>query len=251
MRSVLIVLPTYNEQLVIYQNTQRLLQFCEQNLCEYDWRVAVADNGSTDQTISEVGRITHPRFYSIHLSTKGRGGAIVKTWQNSTADFLMYMDSDLAVGLESIPALIQNLEIYDVVTASRFTHGSSVQRTPLRDVSSRIYMWMVRRALGYHGNDVQCGCKGIQKKVFETILPYINTASLTNNSGWFFDTELLVFAERKGYQIKELPVEWVDNRFAKRKSRVRVLPITVNYIRQVAALRKRVRNMQAKDDHLP
>ncbi len=253
MQSVLIVLPTYNEEVVIQQNVLRVLMFCDQHLASFAWRVCAADNGSTDHTVDRVRIITHPRFSFFHTDQKGRGFALRKAWLESREDLLVYMDADLSVNLESLPVLLHALAENDLATGSRFAHGSQVERTTLRELSGRIYMFLVKCILHYPGNDVQCGFKGIRREVFQTIVPHLDPRSSVQNSGWFFDTELLVFAHRLGFRIKEIPIEWIDKRFASRKSRVKLIPITYQYIRQLFALKQRLQTMQTsmKERKLP
>lgn len=241
MKSVLIVLPTLNEELVIRENCTKLLRFCDAQLGKYDWRIVVADNGSTDKTIEEVATIQHPRFSFFHTDQKGRGFALVKAWSEPGEDYVVYMDSDLSVGLESLLELLQCLDGgADIVSGSRFIEGAKVARSIKREASSRVYIFLVKWFLRYRGTDTQCGFKGLKKEVFLHLLPLINPKHLTTNSGWFFDTELLVWAQQSHYRIVEVPVEWVEKRNIKRKSKVNLFTITINYLKQILELKKRL-----------
>lgn len=249
MRSVVIVVPTWNEELVIRENSEILLQFCEDQLGAYDWRVLVADNASRDRTMEECARITHPRFSSFHLDQQGRGLALVTAWTTHAkeADYVVYMDSDLSVGLEALVIMLRYLDGgSDIVVGSRFVRGANVDRSLKRETSSRVYIFLVKHLLGYKGSDTQCGFKGMKKAVFDTLLPYINTKHLTSNSGWFFDTELLMWAQTHNKKIVEIPVDWVEKRNVKRKSRVNLVTITWNYLRQIWELRRRIKQQENK-----
>lgn len=245
MRSVLIVIPTWNEELVIRENSEILLRFCDEYLSGYDWHVLIADNASRDRTMEECGKVSHPRFGAFHTDQQGRGHALVTAWTEHAgrADYVVYMDSDLSVGLEALVAMLKRLDVGDdIVVGSRFVNGANVDRSLKRETSSRVYIFLVKWLLGYRGTDTQCGFKGMKRDVFDQLLPHINQAHLTSNSGWFFDTELLMWAQVKQCKIAELPVEWVEKRNVKRKSRVNLITITWNYIRQIVELRRRILN---------
>lgn len=249
MRSVLIVIPTLNEELVIQENVNTLLKFCEQSLSGYDWHVLVADNGSTDGTMRECAAVSHPRFEVFHTDQRGRGHALVRAWTEYArgVDYITYMDSDLSVGLEALVIMLRYLDGgSDIVVGSRFVRGANVDRSLKRETSSRVYIFLVKHLLGYKGSDTQCGFKGMKKTVFDSLLPYVNKTHLTSNSGWFFDTELLMWAQEHGASIKEIPVDWVEKRNVKRRSRVNLITITWNYIRQIWELRRRIKQQENK-----
>jgi putative flippase GtrA len=80
-----------------------------------------------------------------------------------------------------------------------------VVRGTKREFVSRSYNLILRGALGARFSDAQCGFKAMRADVARQLLP------LVNDTGWFFDTELLVIAERAGLRIHEVPVDWVDD----------------------------------------
>ncbi len=243
MASALIIIPTWNEELVIRENSHTLLRFCERRLGGSDWRVLVADNASRDRTMEECAGVVHPRFGAFHLEQQGRGLALVTAWTEHArgVDYVLYMDSDLSVGLESLVDMVRELDQgADIVVGSRFLPGAKVDRSLKRETSSRVYIFLVKLLLDYRGTDTQCGFKGMRRDVFMELLPLINQKHLTSNSGWFFDTELLMWAQERNKRIVELPVEWVEKRNIKRKSRVNLITITWNYIKQIWELRRRI-----------
>jgi hypothetical protein len=120
---------------------------------------------------------------------------------------LVYMDVDLSTDLNALLPLVAPLISghSDLAIGSRLRHGSRVVRGPKREVISRGYNLLVKGALRTRFSDAQCGFKAIRRDVARAVLP------LVEDDSWFFDTELLVLAERAGLRIHEVPVDWVDD----------------------------------------
>lgn len=202
------VIPVYNEAHVLEKSVATLGAFLEANL-PYDWRIVVADNASTDGTLDVARDIANAnrRVNVVHLDQKGRGRALKAAWLGSDADVLSYMDVDLSTDIRSYPALVRTIaeEGYDVATGSRLARGSRTTRGLKRDVISRSYNLLIKAGFRTHFSDAQCGFKAVSRKAARELLPRIE------NNEWFFDTELLILAERNGYRIKDIPVRWVDD----------------------------------------
>ena len=168
----------------------------------------IADNGSTDKTLAVAQALSqqYSHVTYVHLDLKGRGRALRKAWLESKADVVAYMDVDLSTKLTAFPPLIKALdEGYGVAIGSRLVRGSRVKRGFKREITSRTYNLLIKLMFcpGFH--DAQCGFKAVKRDVVQEIVPFIK------DQAWFFDTELLLLAQKKGYRIKEVPVEWVDD----------------------------------------
>ena len=202
------VIPVYNEAHVLAQSVATLSTFLEQHL-PYDWRIVIADNASTDATLDVAKRIgdENRRVNVLHLDLKGRGRALKAAWLGTEADVLSYMDVDLSTDIRAYPALIRAIaeEGYDVATGSRLLPGSRIKRSPKREVLSRGYNLLIRAAFRTRFSDAQCGFKAISQRAARHLLPRIE------NNEWFFDTELLILAERNGYRVKDIPVRWLED----------------------------------------
>ena len=207
MKTVDIVIPVYNEERDLPRCLARLVPFLEANV-SHSWRVTIADNGSTDATLKVAESLAQQdsRLGFIHLDQKGRGRALRRAWLESTADIVSYMDVDLSTDLAAFPALLAALdEGYDIAIGSRWARGAQVRRSFRRAASSRCYSLLMR---GMHFTtfaDAQCGFKALTSRAARALVP------LTQNLYWFFDTELLLLAQRKGYRIKEIPVTWLED----------------------------------------
>lgn len=241
MKKILIVLPTYNEERVIKENALKVFDFCQKNLKDYDWQILIADNGSNDLTPKIAERLSnnYQKISFFHILEKGRGFALKKAWTDYPADIYTYLDIDLATDLNYLPLLIKALEEgYDIAIGSRLKTGAQTKRSLSREILSRGYNLLLKIFFNPSFEDAQCGFKVISKKVAKEILPKVK------NNIWFFDTELLILAEKAGYKIKEIPVEWIEKRIAQRKSTVKILSTVWEDIKgmielKIRTLRKR------------
>ncbi len=203
-----VVIPVFNEERVLKQSITILREFLQRR-CPYRWRIVIADNASVDKTLQVARELSsaYPRVDCIHLSQKGRGRALHLAWLESEADIVSYMDVDLSTNLEAFLPLINSLitEGYEIAIGSRLKKGAQVQRQLKREVISRCYNLLIRLMFRNSFSDAQCGFKALTRKAVEDVVP------LVKDQGWFFDSELLLRAEQKGYRIFEVPVNWIDD----------------------------------------
>ena len=238
MHSVLIVLPTYNEEKILKSSVLKLLDFCQKNLGNYDWQILIADNGSTDKTPQLVQELTqiYPQVLYFHINKKGRGYALKRSFLGYQADICCYMDVDLSTGLMVLPSLLEAIENgFDIAIGSRYLIDSKVKRSFFRYLYSVVYIKLAQFLLKSKITDFQCGFKAVNQRMVQDILPKVQ------DDKWFFDTELLILAERQGYKIKEIPVEWLDQRFEERRSKVKILRTITSYLKDVFRLKKRLK----------
>jgi putative flippase GtrA len=203
-----IVIPVYNEETDLPGAVRRLHRFLVEEV-PYRSRITVADNASTDATLEVARQLAQelPDVDVMHLDSKGRGGALWAAWMASPADVVAYMDVDLSTDLAALMPLVAPLVSghSDIAIGSRLAASSRVVRGPKREFVSRSYNLLLRSLLGARFSDAQCGFKALRADVARELLPLIA------DTGWFFDTELLVIAERAGLRIHEVPVDWIDD----------------------------------------
>jgi putative flippase GtrA len=196
----------------------------------FAWRIVIADNASTDATlaIARALAVDLGDLEVIHLAAKGRGRALRAAWSASDADVLCYMDVDLSTDLRALLPLVSALISghSDVAIGTRLAPGSRVARGPKRELISRTYNRLLRLTLRARFSDAQCGFKAIRADAARQILPAVR------DQGWFFDTELLVLAQRQGLRIHEVAVDWVDDP----DSRVKIVQTATDDLRGVARL---------------
>jgi len=203
-----IVIPVYNEERDLRPSVTRLNDYLTESF-PYAYRITIADNASTDATWAVAQQLAAqlPRVDAVHLDAKGRGRALKAVWSVSSAPVLAYMDVDLATDLRALLPLLAPLITghSDVAIGTRLQPASRVVRGPKRELLSRSYNLLLRGTLAASFSDAQCGFKAIRAAVAAELLP------LVEDNNWFFDTELLVLAQRCGLRISEVPVDWTDD----------------------------------------
>jgi putative flippase GtrA len=224
-----IVIPVRNEERDLAPSVRRLDAYLRETF-PFTTRITIADNGSTDGTWQEAqalaGELSWVR--AVRLERPGRGGALRSIWPASDADICAYMDVDLSTGLNALlPLLAPLLSGHsDVAIGTRLARGARVVRGPRREIISRCYNLLLHATLGTGFSDAQCGFKAIRAGAAQQLLP------LTTDTGWFFDTELLVLAERAGLRIHEVPVDWIDDA----DSRVNIIATALADLRGIIRL---------------
>jgi putative flippase GtrA len=224
-----IVVPVRNEERDLGPSVRRIEAYLRTSF-PFTARITIADNGSTDGTwaialalASELDLVR-----AVRLEQPGRGRALRSIWLADDADVLAYMDVDLSTDLNALLPLVAPLLSghSDVAIGTRLARGARVVRGPRREVISRGYNLLLHAALGARFSDAQCGFKAISRTRARVLLP------LTRDTGWFFDTELLILAQQAGLRIHEVPVDWIDDA----DSRVNVIATILADLRGIARL---------------
>ncbi|MFD4596543.1 dolichyl-phosphate beta-glucosyltransferase [Streptomyces sp. NPDC058464] len=222
-----LAVPVFNEETDLEPSVRRLHAYLRETF-PYPFRIIVADNASTDATPLIAARLAAelPEVEWIRLAEKGRGRALRAVWSASSAPVVGYLDVDLSTGLAALLPLVAPLLSghSDVAIGTRLAPGARVVRGPKREAISRCYNILLRCTLSVGFSDAQCGFKAVRRDAAARLLP------LVRDSAWFFDTELLVLAERAGLRIHEVPVDWVDDP----DSRVALLSTALADLRGIA-----------------
>ena len=224
-----IVVPVFNEQAVLARSIRRLHDHLTDHM-PFEWRIVVADNASTDQTARIAAALAAdlPGVELLQLPEKGRGRALRAAWLASDAEVVCYMDVDLSTDLRALLPLVAPLVSghSDVAIGTRLHRGSQVVRGAKRELISRSYNHLLRLTLGARFSDAQCGFKAMRTSAARQLLPAVR------DEAWFFDTELLMLAQREGLRIHEVPVDWVDDP----DSRVDIVRTALDDLRGIARL---------------
>ena len=226
-----IAIPVHNEERVLERSVRALHAHVRARI-PFPTRLTIVDNASDDGTrligMRLAAELEGVRF--MHLDEKGRGRALRSAWMSSDARVLAYVDVDLSTSLESLGALIAPLlsGSTDITIGSRLVPGARVRRSAERELISRAYNLLLRSILHTRFRDAQCGFKAIRAQVAHYLLPAVR------DQGWFFDTELLVVAQRDGFRIHEVPVDWVEDP----DSRVNIPRTVVTDLRGVLRMRR-------------
>ncbi len=227
-----IVIPVYNEERQLRHSVLRLYRHLATSLRDIDFRITIADNASVDATPRIAAALARelPLVRHLRLEQKGRGRALRAAWSGSDAAVVAYMDVDLSTDLEHLRALVAPLLAgeADIAIGSRLAPGAAVTRGPKRELISRSYNRLLRLSLGVRFSDAQCGFKAARRSAVQRLLPMIE------DDNWFFDTELLVLAEREQMTIAEVPVRWQDDP----DSRVDIVATALEDLRGIRRLRR-------------
>lgn len=202
-----VVIPVYNEQAALADSVRRLHRYLSESFL-YQVRITIADNASCRRhpASPRSWRRNSTRRPRGAVEEKGRGRALHHVWSQSDAMVLAYMDVDLSTDLAAVsPLVAAHLRSLDLSIGTRLGRGSRVVRGPKREFTLRCYNLILRSTLHARFSDAQCGFKAICADVAHRLLPHVA------DTGWFFDTELLVLAERSGLRIHQVPVDWVDD----------------------------------------
>jgi glycosyltransferase involved in cell wall biosynthesis len=227
-----LAVPVYNEECILESSILRLRSYLDQRF-PFEAAIVIVDNASTDRTWEVASRLaaTIPGVSAMLLEEKGKGRAIRAAWSASRAEIVAYMDVDLSTDLGAFLPLVAPLLSghSEISIGSRFAPGAHVLRGAKREVFSRGYNLLLRMALQNRFSDATCGFKAARREAVAGLLP------LVSDDHWFFDTELLVLAERNGFRIHEVPVDWVDDG----DSRVNVHSVARDDLRGIARLVRR------------
>jgi probable glycosyltransferase len=203
-----IIIPVYNEEHSLPRCVDQLAAFISTEM-PVPTSVIIADNASTDDTWEVAGTLCaqYDNVHRIHLYEKGRGRALKRAWLASNATVVAYMDVDLSTDLNGLLPLVAPLLTghSDIAIGTRLARSSRVERGPKREFISRTYNLMLKTAMAAHFSDAQCGFKAMRTDVAARLLPHVE------DNAWFFDTELLLLAEKAGYRVHEVPVDWIDD----------------------------------------
>jgi glycosyltransferase involved in cell wall biosynthesis len=229
MTDIDVVVPVHNEQAGLERSIRNLHRYLRTQL-PFSWRIVIADNASTDATPAVAAALARELrgVEVLRQERKGRGLALREAWSRSDARVVCYMDVDLSTDLRGLLPLVAPLLSghSDVAIGSRLARGARVVRGPKRELISRGYNRILRTVLRARFSDAQCGFKAVRGDVAHSLLPDVR------DDGWFFDTELLMLAQRRGLRIHEVPVDWVDDP----DSRVDIVRTAIDDLRGVGRL---------------
>lgn len=204
-----IALPVYNEEKELQENTLKLYNYLAKIYSKKEFKITIADNASTDSTLTIARNLAkkYPEIGVVRLEDKGRGRAIKRVWFNSQAEVLGYMDIDLSTDLNGLPNIVNAImnKDFDIGVGSRLVKGAKIHNRPItREIMSRGLNLLIKILFQTKFTDAQCGfkfIKGIRK----------NFISKIADNEWFFDSELLITADKSNLKIYEEPVVWIDN----------------------------------------
>ncbi len=237
-----IVIPVFNEDQTLKNQIHKLDLFLD-SLNQDEYKIIIADNGSTDGTkfIGEELANTIARVSFIAVGVKGVGRALKKAWENSDAEIIGYMDLDLATNLKHLNEVMLLMQTYenDIINASRLLPKSKVKnRSSVRNLTSRSFNFILRIVFKTDITDGMCGFKFLRRTTFKSLL-----ANGATSDGWFFATQLLIVGEMLGLTVQEIPIEWTDDK----NSKVKIVQTSKTYVLEIIKLRNYIKNSVFRD----
>lgn len=240
-KRLLVVVPCYNEELVLEKTISAIFEYATRYLNNYEWDILIVDNNSKDRTWDIAkGLAKNNKFVGKVIADQVRvpaRGTALKTvfMKYNSYDIYSYMDADLATDIKDFLFIVDKVdEGYDLVTGSRYLSHSDVRRTFKRKFLSKVYNIIIRLVLKANFRDAQCGFKAFSKKIVTELVPK------TEDPGWFWDTELMIYASRHGYKVLEVPVSWREIRDELRVSTVSVYSEVIRNLKNINLMRKKV-----------
>lgn len=235
---LLITIPCYNEEIVLEKTVFSVTQYAQDHLGEYEWKLLILDNNSYDATLKIAYELqkADARILVDEVKTPGRGAALRESWgRHLDFDIYSYMDADLATDTKDFAFIVSKVkEGTDIVVGSRYIPYANVKRNFLRKLLSHSYNFLLKVVLKVGFKDAQCGFKAMSKKLVHHVVPK------TLDSGWFWDTELMIIATHSGYSLLEVPVTWREVRDELRRSTVSVWSEVARNLKNIWVMKKRL-----------
>ncbi len=238
-----VTFPVLNEEAQLEASVEKTLAYCTAHgltIAEF----CIADNGSADRTpeIGEALAARHDAVTYLRVGKRGFGLALKRAWGHSDADFVGYMDLDLATDLKhlaQVHAHVMNRAPYDFYLGSRLLPGATVRkRSRFRALTSRAFNALLRARLGVGFSDAMCGFKFIRRGLYEDM------GRFAFSDDWFFAAQLAVRGEWLGARILDMPVEWTDD--PNSASGARLFNLSVLYLEGISGLKKEMRRLDAQ-----
>lgn len=235
---LLITIPCFNEELVLEKTVFSVLEYADEHLKQYDWKILILENNSIDKTleIAEKFKISNSKILVDEVKSPGRGRALRESWGRHLGyDVYVYMDADLATDIKDLAFTISKVvDGYDIVVGSRYIPYANVKRSILRKTLSYIYNFLLRFVLNVKFKDAQCGFKAMSKRLVQDMIPK------TLDNGWFWDTELMIISVYFNYSLLEVPVTWQETRDELRRSTVSIWSEIIRNTKNIWVMKQRL-----------
>jgi glycosyltransferase involved in cell wall biosynthesis len=195
-----IVIPAHNEEARIKKTLFDYLTYFKEEA-----EILVVLNGCKDNTLSVVKEVkkAFPRTLKIeNLEEASKGGAVRRGFELSQNDLIGFVDADEATSPKEFEKLINQIDDFDGVIASRSQKGSIARMNFARKIVHKVFSWLVRLLFGLPYKDTQCGAKVFNKEAIKKVLPEMKINNMV------FDVELLLLLRKYSFRINEAPTIW-------------------------------------------
>lgn len=229
-----VCIPMYNESAIIANTAKTLSEYMSTTFDEYE--ILFSDDGSQDGSAEIVKALGLPFVRVIENPiNQGKGAAVRAAMLESSGDYVLFTDADLAYGTEVIGGIadtfMKNPESDVVIGTRNFGKNGYDGYTFLRKVASKIYIKLLCFVGGFRMSDSQCGCKAFTGKAAREIF------SRCKLKGFSFDFEVLLWAETLGMKVSEHPVRVINHR----QSKIRLVRDSIRMVKDIIGIRRSVR----------
>ncbi len=222
-----VIIPAYNEEKRLPWTLDQLAVFLDD--WGVDYRVLVADDGSTDRT-SSLTRELGPRFAMLRLTPQGgKGRAVRAAMLRATGRVLAFTDADLPFRLTALEDGYQSIRRGEcqVVFGARDIEGAEylAPRRPLRRLATFAFREIVRRLVSREVTDTQCGLKLFSRQAALEIFSRVTI------EGFAFDAEVVMLTHRLGLPFRRVPVTLINEFSSTLSLRRNALPMLLDVVR--------------------
>lgn len=224
----------YNEASIICDTAKTLSSYLQEHFSEYE--LLFVDDGSKDGTAKLVQELNLPNVYVLgYENNRGKGCAVRTGMLAAKGDIAMFIDADLAYGTDVIKQAVDTLEAQpdkQMLIGSRVLHPEGYEGyTFARKLASKAYIKVLNLYGGLKLSDSQCGCKAYRGEAIRGIFSRCET------DGFAFDFETILWAQKLGFSITEMPVKIINHR----DSKINVVRDTFRMLKELRAIKKRVK----------
>jgi dolichyl-phosphate beta-glucosyltransferase len=231
--SITLIIPMYNESSIIADTAKTVSEYMQKNFDSYE--VLFADDGSLDGSGNIVRKLQLPNVRVVgYEKNRGKGCAIRTGMLEAQGEIVMFTDADLAYGTEVIKRVYDTLSASDanmLIGSRNLSEDGYEGYTLLRKLMSKIYIKVLCVVGGFKLSDSQCGCKAYKGEAVKEIFGRCKV------DGFAFDFESILWAQKLGYKIVEMPVKIVNHR----ESTVNVVKDTVRMLGDLRKMKKRIK----------
>ena len=229
-----LIVPMYNEASIIEATAKTYTDYLAKTFDS--WELIFVDDGSADDCGAKVQALALPYTRVIRYTpNQGKGNAVKTGMLSATGDVRMFLDADVAYGTDVIAQAAKLFEEHpeaSMVIGSRPLHPEGYAGyTAIRKLASKTYIKVLNVAGGFRLSDSQCGCKAYRGEAAQAIF------SRTETKGFSFDFETILWAQKLGYKILEMPVTIINHR----ESKVNVVRDTFKMLKELEQIKKRVK----------
>lgn len=206
MKPFTIIIPVYNEEQIIVQNTEKLIKFLDKFRVKYE--IIIGSNGSTDRTVALGEKLSHwfRQVTFFHIKQRGVGHVFKRAVQQAKYDHLISVDMDLSTDLDFIPRANKLLETNTIVVGSK--KMGQQKRSWLRLLPSSVFIFLCKTLLHLEFQDYSMAGKAYDRKFIKNHLDRVD-------EGTSYVIDLIFFARKYERNMVEIPVKCVDNRKSK------------------------------------